>query len=121
MFFFFFQVRFGLSFTTLRYKTCLCELTPQACYRLAPSFDFSTGFSRPRALYSTRTYVRVRKQTMVSGVVSLEVDHKKGLVVVRGRPEAVEEGRKEFQNKLASLFPGDFLAVRFFFFFVLQS
>lgn len=48
---------------------------------------------------------------MVSGM-SLEVDHKRGLARVRGRPEAVEEGRKEFQNKLASLFPGDFLAVR---------
>lgn len=50
-------------------------------------------------------------QTMVSGVISLEVDHKRGVAVVRGRPEAVEEGRKEFQDKLASLFPGDFLSV----------
>ena len=47
---------------------------------------------------------------MVSGM-SLEVDHKRGVAWVRGRPVAVEEGRKEFQNKLASLFPGDFLAV----------
>lgn len=47
---------------------------------------------------------------MVSGM-SLEVDHKRGVAWVRGRPAAVEEGRKEFQNKLASLFPGDFLAV----------
>lgn len=45
------------------------------------------------------------------GGASLEVDHKRGVVVVRGRPEEVEEGRKEFQDKLASLFPGDFLAV----------
>lgn len=50
-------------------------------------------------------------QTMASGVTSLEVDHKRGVVFVRGRPEAVEERRKEFQDKLASLFPGDFLAV----------
>lgn len=51
-------------------------------------------------------------QTMVSGgVTSLEVDHKRGVAVVRGRPEAVEEGRKDFQDKLASLFPGDFLSV----------
>ncbi|CAN0498069.1 unnamed protein product, partial [Ectocarpus sp. 8 AP-2014] len=45
------------------------------------------------------------------GGASLEVDHKRGVVVVRGLPEEVEEGRKEFQDKLASLFPGDFLAV----------
>lgn len=44
--------------------------------------------------------------------VTIEVDHKRGSVWVRGSPEAVEEGRKDFQNKLASLFPGDFLAVR---------
>lgn len=50
-------------------------------------------------------------QTMASSV-TIEVDHKRGSVWVRGRPEAVEEGRKDFQNKLASLFPGDFLAVR---------
>lgn len=51
-------------------------------------------------------------QAMVGGEVSLEVDHKRGVVVIRGRPAAVEEGRKEFQDKLASLFPGDFLSVR---------
>ncbi|CAB1102971.1 unnamed protein product [Ectocarpus sp. CCAP 1310/34] len=45
------------------------------------------------------------------GGASLEVDHKRGVVVVRGLPEEVEEGRKEFQDKLASLFPGEFLAV----------
>lgn len=49
---------------------------------------------------------------MASGLV-LEIDHKRGSAWVRGRPEAVEDGRKEFQNKLASLFPGDFLAVSF--------
>ncbi|CAM9648491.1 unnamed protein product [Scytosiphon promiscuus] len=48
---------------------------------------------------------------MAAGAASLEVDHKRGVVTVRGCPKEVEEGRKEFQNKLASLFPGDFLAV----------
>lgn len=51
-----------------------------------------------------------RGQTMASGM-ALEVDHKRGSAWVRGRPDAVDEGRREFQNKLASLFPGDFLAV----------
>lgn len=41
----------------------------------------------------------------------LEIDHKRGSAWMRGRPAAVEECRREFQNKLASLFPGDFLAV----------
>lgn len=89
-----------------------------------PCFHQHVGLSARRLVRSLARFVRpgspraryactsVRMQTMVSGVVSLEVDHKKGLVVVRGRPEAVEEGRKEFQNKLASLFPGEFLAVR---------
>lgn len=48
---------------------------------------------------------------MASGM-AVEVDHKRGSVWIRGRPEAVEEGRRDFHNKLASLFPGDFLAVR---------
>lgn len=47
---------------------------------------------------------------MASGM-TVEVDHKRGSVWIRGRPEAVEEGRRDFHNKLASLFPGDFLAV----------
>lgn len=53
---------------------------------------------------------RVYTQTMASGM-ALEVDHKRGSAWVRGRPEAVEKGRIDFQNKLASLFPGDFLSV----------
>lgn len=50
-------------------------------------------------------------QTMASGM-TVEVDLKRGSVWIRGRPEAVEDGRKDFHNKLASLFPGDFLSVR---------
>lgn len=96
------------------HKPCLLNFTQAGSNDSLNRFiSFMGPPPRPRASYctATRIYVRVHVQTMVNGVVSLEVDHKKGLVVVRGRPEAVEEGRKEFQNKLASLFPGDFLAV----------
>lgn len=91
-----------------------CDVTGVVCL-----LSFKRGSSAPRVRFLSpfsclmpRTASSVCMQTMVSGVVSLEVNHKKGVVIVRGRPEAAEEGRKEFQNKLASLFPGEFLAVR---------